>query len=225
MRKGVSSRAQLARLILFFAVAGLHAVFIFFFVIQVAAAPVRAVEETAMVMKLTDIEEDPPAPLPYVPPPPPSGYTEPAANTVEAVVETLIETDEEPEQIVVSGLIAPGQGDGQGGGSGGFGDGEYLPMHRISVAPGFSEKEIKDRLIYPPIALRAKIEGMVYLELFVDRHGLVRQIRVLRETPENRGFAEAAVKAFEGIRGVPAQANGVAVGVRYRYPVRFVIRG
>jgi protein TonB len=73
--------------------------------------------------------------------------------------------------------------------------------------------------------LRAKIEGMVYLELFVDRRGEVRRITVLRENPENRGFAEAAVKAFEGIRGVPAQANGATVAVRYRYPVRFAIRG
>jgi protein TonB len=215
MRKPAYPR--LARLILFLGVAGLHAVFIFFFVIQIAAAPARAAEETALVMKLTDLaEEEPPAPAPYVPPPPPE-HTEPASNTVEAIAETMIETDEAPEQIVVSGIIAPSQGNS--------GQDEYLPMHRVSVAPIFSEREIRDRLIYPPIALRAKIEGMVYLELFVDRHGEVRRITVLRETPENRGFAEAAVKAFEGIRGTPAQANGTAVAVRYRYPVRFAIRG
>ncbi|MDR0597252.1 MAG: energy transducer TonB [Treponema sp.] len=217
MRKPSYSRSNLARLALFLAVAGLHAVFILFFVIHIAAAPVEAVEEDAMVMKLTDLAEEPPAPAPSIPPPPPE-YTEPASNTVEAIAETMIETDEEPEQIVVSGLIAaPVQGNS--------GQDEYLPMHRVSVAPIFPENEIKDRLIYPPIALRAKIEGMVYLELFVDRHGEVRRITVLRETPENRGFAEAAVRAFEGIRGIPAQANGTAVAVRYRYPVRFAIRG
>jgi protein TonB len=135
---------------------------------------------------------------------------------VEALAETMIETDEAPDQTVVSGIIAPSYGSGQE---------DYLPMHRVSVAPVFSENEIRDRLIYPPIALRAKLEGIVYLELSVDRRGQVRQITVLRETPENRGFAEAAVKAFEGIQGVPAQANGAAVAVRYRYPVRFAIRG
>jgi protein TonB len=218
MRKPAYSRVNLARLILFLTVAGLHGAFILFFVIHIAAAPVETVEEDAMVMKLTDLaeQEPPPEPPPYVPPPPPE-YTEPASNTVEAIAETMIETDEEPEQIVVSGLIAPSRGNS--------GQDEYLPMHRVSVAPVFPENEIKDRLVYPPIALRAKIEGMVYLELFVDRHGEVRRIRVLRETPENRGFAEAAVKAFEGIRGIPAQANGTAVAVRYRYPVRFAIRG
>jgi protein TonB len=138
---------------------------------------------------------------------------------VEAIAETMIETDEEPDQIVVSGIIAPRQS------AYGYGQEEYLPMHRVSVPPVFSEKEIKDRLVYPPIALRAKIEGMVYLELFVDRYGEIQRITVLRESPENRGFSEAAVKAFEGIRGSPAQANGAAVAVRYRYPVRFAIRG
>jgi protein TonB len=215
MRNPAPSRAGLARLILFLGVAGLHALFICFFVIRVAATPAKAVEENAMVMKLTDLaEEEPPAP--YVPPPP-QEYVEPASNTVEAIAETMIETETAPEEIVVAGIIAPSRGNS--------GQDEYLPMHRVSVAPVFSEREIRDRLVYPPIALRAKIEGMVYLELFVDRHGEVRRITVLRETPENRGFAEAAVKAFEGIRGVPAQANGTAVAVRYRYPVRFSIRG
>jgi protein TonB len=222
MRSVPSSRSNLARLILFLGVAGLHAVFIFFFVIRVAVSPVGELEDEALVMKLTDLaeEEPPPEPLPYVPPPPPEyEYTEPASNTVEAVAETMIETDEALDQTVVSGIIAPR------GSSSGTEQEEYLPMHRISVAPVFPEDAIKDRLIYPAIALRAKIEGMVYLELFVDRRGQVRQITVLRETPENRGFAEAAVKAFEGIQGVPAQANGAAVAVRYRYPVRFAIRG
>jgi protein TonB len=223
MPKPAPSRASLARLVLFLAVAGLHGAFILFFVIRIAAVPVEEPEEDAAVMKLTDLAErepPPPEPLPP-PPPPPPGAVEPASNTVEAIAETMIETDEEPEQIVVSGIIAPRQ-------SGyGYGDGqeEYLPMHRVSVPPVFSEREIKDRLVYPPIALRAKLEGMVYLELFVDRRGAIQRITVLRETPENRGFAEAAVKAFEGIRGSPAQANGTAVAVRYRYPVRFAIRG
>ncbi|MDR1249247.1 MAG: energy transducer TonB, partial [Treponema sp.] len=184
------SPSNLARLILFLAVAGLHGAFILFFVIRIAAAPPRAPEEEAMVMKLTDLAEQeppPPEPLPYIPPPPPEyEYTEPVSNTVEAIAETMIETDEEPDQIVVSGLISARPS------ASGSGQEEYLPMHRISVAPRFPEDEIRDRLIYPAIALRAKIEGMVYLELFVDRRGEVQRITVLRETPENRGFAEAA---------------------------------
>jgi protein TonB len=99
--------------------------------------------------------------------------------------------------------------------------GEYLPQNMVSVVPRLDEKEIRSRLIYPSIALRAGIEGLVYLELYIDREGIVRHIRVLKETPPDRGFGEAAVKAFDGLRGKPAMSNGEAVPVRYRYPVRF----
>jgi protein TonB len=212
MRETRHLPANLTRLILFLVVAGIHVIFILFFVINVDAT-LMEIEQPAMVMKLTDIEEDIPIPLPPAPPPPPE-QMELASNTVEAIAETMIETDEEPDQTIVSGIIVPSRGNTE----------DYLPMHRISVPPVFSESAIKDRLEYPPIALRAKIEGMVYLELFVDRNGQIRQITILKETPENRGFGEAAIKAFQGLQGTPAQANGVAVAVRYRYPVRFVLR-
>ncbi|MDR0710707.1 MAG: energy transducer TonB, partial [Spirochaetaceae bacterium] len=69
------------------------------------------------------------------------------------------------------------------------------------------------------------IEGVVYLELFVDAQGEIRQISILRETPEGRGFGQAAVNAFRGIRAdKPAKSNGQEVAVRFRYPVRFTIR-
>jgi protein TonB len=215
MRKSSYSRTNIVRLIIFLTVAGIHAVFILFFVMRLKAASV-IIEQPAMVMKLTDIqEEDPKPPLP--PPPPPPEYTEPASNTVEAIAETIIETDEAPDQIVVSGIIAPQRME--------YTQEDYLPMHRVSEPPVFSEQDLKDRIVYPPLALRAKIEGLVHLELFVDHHGQVQQIRILRENPENRGFGEAAIKAFQGLKGEPAQANGAAVAVRYRYPVRFAIRG
>jgi protein TonB len=216
MRKSSYFRVNMVRLIIFLAVAGIHVVFILFFVIRLNAAS-EVIEQPAAVMKLTDIqEEEPPPPLPSPPPPPPlPKYTEPVPNTVEAIAETMIETDEVPDQIVVSEIIAPQREE--------YAQEDYLPMHKISVLPVFSEQELKARIVYPPMALRAKIEGVVHLELFVDHRGQVRQIRILRENPENRGFGEAAIKAFQGMKGEPARANGVAVAVRYRYPVRFAI--
>jgi protein TonB len=97
-------------------------------------------------------------------------------------------------------------------------------MHKVSVAPVFSEREILRSLVYPPIARRAGIDGIVYLELFIDKLGTIRQISILKEDPAGKGFGEAAVKAFQGITCAPAQANGVPVAVRYRYPVRFKLR-
>jgi protein TonB len=52
---------------------------------------------------------------------------------------------------------------------------------------------------------------------------VIQQIRILMEDPKDRGFGEAAVKAFTGKRGVPAHAEGIPVSTRYRYPVSFKI--
>jgi len=46
----------------------------------------------------------------------------------------------------------------------------------------------------------------------------------LQENPQDRGFGEAAVKAFTGKRGIPAYANEEPVSARYRYPVSFKIK-
>jgi protein TonB len=101
---------------------------------------------------------------------------------------------------------------------------EYVPMQRVSTLPQFDERQIMDAIIYPPIALRSGIEGRVILELFVDNEGQIRQVIILQEEPLNMGFGEAAVNAFQGIKGEPARLNGEAVSVRFRYPVSFRIR-
>jgi protein TonB len=214
------SKANITRLCIFLAVAGIHLLFILFFAVTVNAVLVVP-ELPPEVMKLTDLAEEEPPPAPPPPPPPPE---EPVpAGAVESIAENMIETEEvPPEQVVVApGTITtpPVQY------SGGSGEDEYLPMHRISSPPVFSERDIRRGLVYPPIALRTGLEGMVYLELFISREGEVQRITVIRESPEDRGFGEAAVKAFTGLRCKPAEANGQAVGVRYRYPVRFTIKG
>jgi protein TonB len=189
------------RAVLFPAVAALHLLFIFFFAVQVKAS-LGGDSEEARIMKLTDLEEEPP---------PPEEEEEPAP-VVEEIAETMIETDTPPDQKVVAAGTLTHSGD------------DYLPMHRVSAAPYFDERLITQALVYPPIALRSGIEGRVILELFIDRTGRVQRITVLQETPPGRGFGEAAVKAFEGQRCRPAEANGQAVSVRYRYPVTFRIK-
>jgi protein TonB len=191
------------RAILFILVAAAHGLLIFFLAFNVNAAKSAGSEE-ARIMKLTDLEEEPPPPE----------ETKPETVVVEEIAETMIETDTPPDQKVVAAgtLISPRTGD------------DFLPMHRVSVPPHFDERLITQALIYPPIALRSGIEGRVILELFIDRTGRVQRITVLQENPPDRGFAEAAVKAFEGQRCSPAEANGQPVSVRYRYPVSFKIK-
>lgn len=216
-------KTNIARLAIFVVVAGLHGVLLFFVVFSVNTT-LKAAEPAAQTIKLVDIREDipPPPPLPPPPPPPPESPPAAAQNAVEAVAETMIETDEVPEEtVVVRGIIpAPAAGAGERPAP----EIEYLPQHRITTPPSFPEQEIRDAIVYPRIALSSGIEGLVYLELFIDSRGEIRQITVLRETPPERGFGEAAVRAFRGIRAAPAQADGRDVGVRWRYPIRFTIR-
>ncbi|HNY21606.1 MAG TPA: energy transducer TonB [Treponemataceae bacterium] len=80
---------------------------------------------------------------------------------------------------------------------------------------------ILSRIEYPAMAMKQGIEGVVYLELFIDEAGLIRKISVLKDP--GHGFAEAAIAAITGLRCKPASANGRPVAVRFRYPVRFAI--
>jgi len=199
--------------VLFIIVAALHVVIIFFLVFNVSAeAP--TVPENARVMKLFDLTEAPPLP----PPPPPPPKTEDIPQ-VEAIAETMIETNTPPEQTVAAAgtLIIPGE-------AAAAVVEEYLPMHLVSQPPVFDEKRLAADLVYPEIARRSGIEGRVILELFVDRYGVVQQVLILQESPPGRGFGEAAVKAFLGKKGSPAMANGQAVSTRYRYPLSFRIK-
>ena len=192
---------------MFIIAALLHLLIIFFFVFDTEKLTQEELEN-ARVMKLTDLDELPP-------PPPPD---EPEIPQVEAIAETMIETDIPPVQhIVAAGTIITPQTQIQP-------QEDYLPMHRLSSPPQFDANAIAADLIYPAIALRSGIEGRVILELFVDRTGTVQRIMILREEPEDRGFGEAAVRAFTNRKGTPAMANDEPVSARYRYPVSFRIK-
>ena len=191
---------KLLRILLLAAVCVLHITLLLFLVVKAKGGPAQDLGEMASVMKLLDLDEEPPPPEEELP-------------MVEAIAETMIETDIAPLQTVVApGTLNLNIQD------------DYLPQFRLSVPPKMDEREIASALVYPPIAQRSGIEGRVILELFIDRNGVVRNVVILQENPPERGFGEAAVKAFMGMRGVPAQANGEAVSCRYRYPVRFVLK-
>ena len=156
-------------------------------------------EKTAEVFKLVDVEE-------FVPPPPPPPVIqkrEVVVNSVKAsenIQETekeVVEVEEEPEEI------------------------DYIPQHKISVVPEIPTKQILSKIEYPKMAMKQGIEGVVYLELFIDEAGNIRHINVLKDP--GYGFAEAAIAAFDGVTCKPALMNDKPVAVRFRYPVRFVL--
>jgi periplasmic protein TonB len=185
---------KIIRTSIYFFAAILH-VLVLFFVFKTNRI-IQEAPENARVMKLTDIQEAPPP--------------EPEVPQVEAIAEKMIETDVAPvQQVLAAGVFLTET---------------YLAMNQVSVPPKFDSGLVMKALVYPPIALRSGIEGKVILELFVDRTGTVQKIVVLKEDPPDRGFGEAAEKAFTNRKGIPAYANGEPVSARYRYPVTFKLK-
>ena len=188
-------------MIIFSAVAILHLILILTLTFNMENV-IQELAPVAGVMRLLDLDEYRP------PPPPPPQPPEPEPVIQDAIAQHMIETDEVPNTV-----IAPAQPQEEVI--------HFLPQHLISVLPVLPDEQIRRNIVYPPIAQRSNIEGTVFLELFIDNRGNVRNVRVLRENPPDRGFGQAAVNAFRGIRGQPAEANGVPVAARYRYNISF----
>ena len=153
-------------------------------------------EKNAEIFKLVDVEE-------FVPPPPPPPIIQKKdivinqVKTSENIQETEKEVVEVEEEI------------------------DYVPQHKISVVPEIPTKAILSKIEYPKMAMKQGIEGVVYLELFIDENGNIRRINVLKDP--GYGFEEAAIAALDGIICKPALVNDKPVAVRFRYPVRFVL--
>ena len=167
----------------------------------------------AGVMRLIDVQENYDI---HLPPAAEISPGPPQTNTQEAIAEYMVETDTDPPPAVLGAWTGP-PGNSTAGGE----VINYLSQARITTLPVFPEDQIRRATVYPAIAQRSNIEGAVFLELFIDRFGNIRDVRILRETPPDRGFGEAAVNAFRGIRAKPAEADGEPVAVRYRYNINF----
>jgi protein TonB len=157
-------------------------------------------EIDAEIFKLVDVEE-------FVPPPPPPPVIEKKEVVVNSVKasETIQETEKEVVEVEEEVPVEI----------------EYVPQHKISVVPEIPTKAILSKIEYPKMAMKQGIEGVVYLELFIDESGNIRRINVLKDP--GYGFADAAIAALDGIRCKPALVNDKPVAVRFRYPVRFVL--
>ena len=184
----------LARPILFSLVIAIHVVVLICVKFSVSSA-VQEEEKSAEIFKLVDVEE-------FVPPPPPPVIEkkEVVVNSVKAS-ENIQET--EKEVVEVQEEI------------------DYVPQHKISVIPEIPTKAILSKIEYPKMAMKQGIEGVVYLELFIDENGNIRRVNVLKDP--GYGFADAAIEALEGVVCKPALVNDKPVAVRFRYPVRFVL--
>lgn len=138
----------------------------------------------------------------------------------EVPIETTIPTPGEMNP----GIGIPGEGGGETtGGEGGSDfpgepadprpDEDFIlvekdPVLIRSVIPKYSE-----------IALRAGLEGKVWLKIWVDREGKPREVRLIKS--DNDIFNEAAIEAAKQFLFTPAVMNNGAVSVWVSLPFRF----
>jgi protein TonB len=177
------------------------------------------------------------APAPPPPPPPPAAAARPvAARVAPATAAAFTAPVEVPQDIVPeAGLDLGLEGGVPGGVEGGVPGGvvggvvggleELAPPPPQVVRVGGTIREprkVKDVApVYPAIALRAGLQGVVILEATISPQGRVQDVKVLRSVPT---LDEPAIEAVRQWVYTPTLVNGMPVGVILTVTVNFQLR-
>ncbi len=167
---------------------------------------------------------------------------EPPQETVIPAVQTAAAPIEAPGAITPETIVPStsagsgtggGGGTGEGGGSGsgngrglgsgntaGVGGGEYDIGN--GVAPPRVLKEVKPA--YTAEAMRAKVQGVVWLRCVVMPDGSVGRVEVVRSLDSTFGLDQEAVKAARQWRFSPGTRLGEPVAVRITIELTFTLR-
>lgn len=118
-------------------------------------------------------------------------------------------------------------------GSGGGGDSIAIEIPENEYLPSADEFIPTDELpaqinpvkpIYPELARRAQMEGVVWIKALVDKHGKVRNAIIVKPSGVNAGFEEASIEAAYKINYKPANSNGQPIAVWVVYKVEFTLK-
>lgn len=179
-------------------------------------------------------EEPKPTPEPPKPDPPPEQLTIPAKTTASAETSLpgAIQPSAPASESLGSGTgggagtgsgqgIGSGQGSGLGPGTGGgTGGGAYRPGAGITLPSVM--KEVKPA--YTADAMRAKIQGSVWLECIVMPDGSVGEVKVTRSLDPIFGLDQEAIKAAKQWRFRPGMRQGSPVPVIITIELTFTLR-
>lgn len=78
---------------------------------------------------------------------------------------------------------------------------------------------IQKKIIYPEIAVRAGVEGRVYILAFVNETGDVVKVEIIKDI--GAGCGDAAVKAVMSTKFKPGKQRGKPVKVKISIPIKF----
>ncbi len=97
----------------------------------------------------------------------------------------------------------------------------FVAVEEVPEIIGGTEA-IARALVYPDIALRAQVQGRVFVLAYVNEFGDVVRAEVLKGI--GAGCDEAAVAAVKQVKFIPGKQRGKAVKVKISIPVVFRIR-
>ena len=83
-------------------------------------------------------------------------------------------------------------------------------------------KEVKSA--YPPAAMKARIEGSVWLVCIVEPAGVCSNIKVVRSLDDELGLDEAAIRALSQWRFLPGTKDGQPVRVLVTIEMNFTLK-
>ena len=116
------------------------------------------------------------------------------------------------------GGLGAGKGNGVGEGTGGgFGGGAYAPGNGVTWPRDTHQEKPK----YTPDGMRAKIQGIVDLEIVVLENGKVGEVRVIKSLDRASGLDDAAVAAAKLWTFIPGMKDGKPVPTRVTMQLEF----
>ncbi len=166
---------------------------------------------------------------------------EPPQQTAIPAVQTAAAVTEAPGAITAEPAAATSAGSGSGGGGGtgtgggsGAGDGRGLGAGN-TAGTGGGEYEIGNGVMAPRVvkevkpaytaeAMRAKVQGVVWLRCIVLPDGTVGRVEVVRSLDSTFGLDQEAVKAARQWRFMPGTRQGEPVAVRITIELTFTLR-
>jgi protein TonB len=95
----------------------------------------------------------------------------------------------------------------------------FYEVDEVTVLPSFDRALVINQIQYPAGAKRRGIEAQVLLRLFISVSGTIDDIVILEDP--GYGFAEAAIRAFDGVIFTPARMGSRAVAVTIVFPLQF----
>ncbi len=166
---------------------------------------------------------------------------EPPQETLLPAVQTAAAPTEAPGAITAEAPATTSAGSGSGGGGGtgtgggsGAGDGRGLGAGNTAGVGG-GEYEIGNGVTAPRVvkevkpaytaeAMRAKVQGVVWLRCIVLPDGTVGRVDVVRSLDSTFGLDQEAVKAARQWRFMPGTRLGEPVSVRVTIELTFTLR-